>query len=276
MPEGDTVFRTAARLRPVLAGRTIEAARARNRDFPAGSLVGRTFAVVEARGKHLLMHLDDQRTIHSHLGMHGSWHLYQPGEPWRKDRRQAALVIEVPDSVCICFFPKVLQILSPDQLRRHVHLTRLGPDLLAEQVDEAEVLRRFRAHGSTPVGEAVMNQSIVAGIGNVYKSEILFLTRTNPLIPVGHLSDEQILKITQTARRWMAKNLTGCPRRTRFALDRQRLWVYGRSGKPCFECGQRIQLRRQGDLGRTTYWCPQCQAAPTFPESPAADVRVRF
>jgi len=171
---------------------------------------------------------------------------------------------------------KVLQLLSPDQLRRHIHLTRLGPDLLAEQVDEAEVLRRFRAHDPTPIGEAVMNQSIVAGIGNVYKSEILFLTRTNPLTPVGHLSDEHVLKIAQTARRWMANNLTGYPRRTRSALGRQRLWVYGRSGKPCFECGQRIQLRRQGDLGRTTYWCPQCQAAPTFPEPPAADVRVRF
>jgi endonuclease-8 len=194
--------------------------------------------------------------------MHGSWHLYQPGEPWRQDRRQAALMIELPSCVCICFSPKVLQLLSADQLRRHVHLTRLGPDLLAEQVDEAEVLRRFRAHDPTPIGEAVMNQSIVAGIGNVYKSEILFLTRTNPLVPVGRLSDEQILKIAQTARRWMAKNLTGYPRRTRSALDGQRLWVYGRSGKPCFECGQLIQLRRQGDLGRTTYWCPQCQTAP--------------
>ncbi|NLF69723.1 MAG: Fpg/Nei family DNA glycosylase [Candidatus Anammoximicrobium sp.] len=275
MPEGDTIFRTAARLRPVLTGRTIAAARARDPGFPAGSLPGRTFAAVEARGKHLLMHLDDQRTIHSHLGMHGSWHLYRPGETWQKDRRQAALVLELPEVVCICFSPKVLQLLSADQLRRHLQLTGLGPDLLAEHVDEAEVLRRFRTHDSTPIGEAVMNQSIVAGIGNVYKSEVLFLTRTNPLIPVGHLSDEQLLRIAHTARQWLAKNLTGYPRRTRSALDGQRLWVYGRSGKPCFACGQRIQLRRQGDQGRTTYWCPHCQAAPTLAGSPAADVRVQ-
>ena len=261
MPEGDTIFRTAARLRPVLAGRTIEAARARDPAFPAATLLGRTIAGVEAHGKHLLMPLDDQRTIHSHLGLHGSWHMYQPGEPWRKDRRQAALVLDVPNSVCICFSPKLLQLLSADQLRHHVHLTRLGPDLLAERVDDAEVLRRFRTHDPTPIGEAVMNQTIVAGIGNVYKSEILFLTRINPLLPVSRLSDQQILQVAQTARRWMAKNLAGYPRRTRPALDGQRLWVYGRGGKPCFECGRLIQVRRQGDLGRTTYWCPECQAA---------------
>jgi endonuclease-8 len=260
MPEGDTIFRTAARLRPVLVGRAIEAAQARAPSFPAGSLVGRAFSTVEARGKHLLMHLDDHRTLHSHLGMHGSWHLYPPGEPWRKDRRLAALVLEVPGSVVVCFSPKVLQLLSADQLRRHAHLARLGPDLLAEQVDDAEVLRRFRVHDRTPIGEAVMNQSIVSGIGNVYKSEVLFLTRTNPMTTVGQLSDEQLLNIAQTARQWLAKNLTGDPRRTRSALDGQRLWVYGRCGKACFVCGQRIQLRRQGDLGRTTYWCPKCQA----------------
>ena len=261
MPEGDTIFRTAARLRPLLAGREIHAARAREPSFPAGTLVGRAIAAVEACGKHLLMHLDDGRTVHSHLGMHGSWHWYPPGAPWQKDRRLAALVLEVPGSICVCFSPKVLQLLSADQLRRHPHLTQLGPDLLAERVDEAEVLRRFRVHDRTPIGEAVMNQSIVAGIGNVYKSEILFLTRTNPLTTVGQLSDERLLSIAHTARQWLAKNLTGYPRRTRSALDGQRLWVYGRSGKACFVCGQRIQLQRQGDLGRTTYWCPGCQVA---------------
>ena len=260
MPEGDTIFRTAARLRPVLVGGQIQAARARQPAFPAASLIGRTLTAVDARGKHLLMHLEDGRAIHSHLGMHGSWHLYRPGEAWHKDPRWAALVLEIPQVVCVCFSPKLLQLLSADQLRRHAHLARLGPDLLADQVDEAEVLRRFRSHDRAPIGEAVMNQTIVAGIGNVYKSEILFLTRTNPWTKVGCLSDEQILSIAQTARQWLAKNLSGAPRRTRASLDGQRLWVYGRSGKPCFVCGQTIQLRRQGDAGRTTYWCGQCQA----------------
>jgi endonuclease-8 len=260
MPEGDTIFRTAARLRPVLVGGSIQAARARQRAFPADSLIGRVFTAVEARGKHLLMHLDDGRTIHSHLGMHGSWHLYRIGEAWQKDRRWAALILEIPDIVCGCFSPQVLQLLSADQLRRHPHLAQLGPDLLAEQVDDAELLRRFRVHDGAPIGEAVMNQTIVSGIGNVYKSEVLFLTRTNPWTTVGCLSDAQILGIAQTARHWLAKNLSGAARRTRSSLDGQRLWVYGRSGKPCFVCGRPIELRRQGDLGRTTYWCAQCQA----------------
>jgi len=259
MPEGDTIFRTATRLRPVLVGGSIQAARAREPSFPADSLVGCTFSAVEARGKHLLMHLDDARTIHSHLGMHGSWHLYRPGERWQKDPRRAALELEIPIAVCVCFSPTVLQLLSADQLLRVRQLAQLGPDLLAEQVDDAEVLRRFRIHDRVPIGEAVMNQTIVAGIGNVYKSEVLFLARTNPWTTVGRLSDAQILNIVQTARQWLAKNLTGDPRRTRSALDGRRLWVYGRSGRPCLVCGRRIELRRQGDSGRTTYWCAQCQ-----------------
>ena len=268
MPEGDTVFRTAARLRPVLVGGSIWAARSRQREFPADSLLGRTFSAVEARGKHLLMHLDDGRTIHSHLGMHGSWHLYRPGEPWQKAPRWAALILEIPAAVSICFSPKVLQLLSADQLRRHPCLARLGPDLLAEHVDDEEVLRRFRTHKRTPIGEAVMNQRIVSGIGNVYKSEVLFLTRINPWKTVAALSDAQILDIAHTARQWLAKNRTGSPRRTRSSLDGQRLWVYGRCGKPCLVCGGLVRLRRQGDLGRTTYWCPQCQTDQTqMPEA---------
>jgi endonuclease-8 len=105
-----------------------------------------------------------------------------------------------------------------------------------------------------------MNQTIVCGIGNVYKSEILFLTKTNPFIPVGQMTDEALMHLVHTARKWMMKNLAGYPRQTRFALDGARLWVYGRSGKACFECGQPIQVSRQGDLGRTTFWCPHCQS----------------
>ena len=192
MPEGDTIFRTATRLRPLLQGRAIVAARARWPDFPADSLVDRVVTSVEARGKHLLIHTDDSRTIHSHLGMHGAWHVYRPGESWQKSERQAALVIETAEDVCVCFNPKLLEMLTATRLRRHPHLCRLGPDVLADGLDEDE-------------------------------------------------------------------NLGRSPRQTRFGLDGARLWVYGRSGKACFTCGQRIRLSRQGDLGRTTFWCPSCQ-----------------
>jgi endonuclease-8 len=259
MPEGDTILRTAARLRPLLQGRAVVAARTTASDFPADSLVGRTVTSVEARGKHLLIHTDDSRTIHSHLGMHGAWHVYRPDEPWQKDEQRAALVIQTDESVCVCFHPKLLELLSSTRLRRHPHLSRLGPDLLADGLNEDEILRRFRIHDPTPIGEAVMNQTIVCGIGNVYKSEVLFLAKVNPFVAVAELTDDALLRIVHTAKKWMTKNLLGYPRRTRFSLDGARLWVYGRRGKACLTCGQRIRLSRQGDLGRTTFWCPGCQ-----------------
>jgi endonuclease-8 len=286
MPEGDTIFRTAVRLRPVLEQRRIASASASQDGLDAASLAGRSVTSIEARGKHLLIHIDDRRAIHSHLGMHGSWHVYAAGEAWQKNPRLARLVLyadaadddartSTPDdaatkestqtptgaeSVCVCFHPKVLELLTEMRLRRHPHLSRLGPDLLAGELDDAEVLRRFRVQNPTPIGHAVMNQTIVCGIGNVYKSEVLFLTRVNPFVPVAELSDQQILQIAHTAQDWLRRNVAGgYPRRTRFGLDGGRLWVYGRSNRSCFVCGQRILVRRQGDLGRTTFWCPQCQ-----------------
>jgi len=258
MPEGDTIYRTAVRLREVLCGRRITASRSNDPQLPTSSLVGCQVTSIEARGKHLLIHIEDN-TVHSHLGMTGSWHVYSPGEAWQKNERRAMLVLEARDVVCVCFSPKTLQLLGPDALRRHPHLRRLGPDLLGDPPDPAKMLRRFRVHDPTPIGQAVMNQTIVCGIGNVYKSEILFLCRVNPFAAVGQLKDETILELLACARDLMQKNLRGSPRYTRFSLDGRRHWVYGRHGQKCFECGQRVCLSRQGDLGRTTFWCPICQ-----------------
>jgi len=260
MPEGDTIFRSAARLRSVLQGHPIRAAESRDPALRAESLKDRLVTVVEARGKHLLMHLDDGRVIHSHMGMHGAWHVYQPEQPWHKPARQAALCLQVPDAVCVCFNPKTLELLSEAGFRRHPYLSRLGPDLLAEALDDDEILRRFRVHNARPIGEAVMDQTIVCGIGNVYKSEVLFLCRIDPFLAVQQLSDDQLRSLIQRARQLMSRNLQGYPRRTRFGLDGGRVWVYGRGGEPCLVCGTPIRIRRQGDLGRTTYWCPACQA----------------
>jgi len=259
MPEGDTIYRTAVRLRAVLEGRRIETARGREAALAAESLSGTEVASIEARGKHLLIHLGDGRALHTHLGMHGAWHIYQPGEPWRKPERRAGIVLETGGTVAVCFNPKTLELLTPDRLRRHEHLRRLGPDLLARRFDAPEALRRFRVHNPTPIGEALMNQSIVCGIGNVYKSEILFLSRIDPFVPIASLPDEGILALMEKARDLMSRNLEGYPRRTRFSCDRSRHWVYGRSGKPCLVCGGTIRIRRQGDQGRTTFWCPTCQ-----------------
>jgi endonuclease VIII len=259
MPEGDTIYRAATRLRPILEGQPVERARARWDQIDAASLVGHTVTGVEARGKHLLFHFDDGRALHSHMGMTGSWHIYRLGEGWQKPEHRAAIVLEGPQYLVVCFTPKTLELLSAAALRRHPYLQRLGPDLLGGQLDEAEVLRRFRTHDVTPIGEAVMNQTIACGVGNVYKSEVLFLLHIDPLAPVGTLSDEQVLAIVRKSRELMQQNLEGYPRTTRHALDGRRVWVYGRSGQACFVCGTAIELFRQGDLGRTTYWCPKCQ-----------------
>ena len=267
MPEGDTIFWTAARLRPLLQGQTILAARSRVPGLAADALVQRTVQSVEARGKHLLIGLDNRSTIHSHLGMHGAWHVYARGETWQKAEWQAALVVEVPGAVCVCFHPQILELLTAAQLQRHAHLSQLGPDLLGDNIEEAEVLRRFRGHNPIPIGEAVMNQTIVCGIGNVYKSEVLFIARVHPFQTVGTLSDEQILQIVRTAIECMQRNLDGYPRRTRLGLSGGRTWVYGRQGKRCFVCGEPIRLRRQGELGRTTCWCPRCQPLSLVPSA---------
>jgi endonuclease-8 len=211
------------------------------------------------------------------MGMTGSWHIYGERATWRKPRRLASLAVLLgaaeasgnsppfhlrgPHRV-VCFTPKTLELLSAHSFLRHPYLTRLGPDLLARHWDENAVLRRFRQRPQMPIGVAVMDQSLVCGIGNVYKSELLFLTRISPFVAVCELEDDRIVGLLREARRLMRKNLAGqTRRRTRFAGDGHRLWAYRRSGQPCLVCGQLIQMRRQGDLGRSTYWCPRCQAA---------------
>lgn len=261
MPEGDTIHRAATRLKAVLNGQTVERAESRwLGDAAANSLVGRRIDGVEARGKHLLITFDDQRVLHSHMGMTGSWHIYRPGEPWQKPVQRAALSLDCPQVCVVCFTPKLLELLTATQLRRHDYLNRLGPDLLAEPATSEEVLARFRQANNTTIGEASLNQTIVSGIGNVYKSELLFELRIHPLALVRDLSDLQLLALTAKASELMAKNLTGRPRTTRFALDGGRFFAYGRSGKPCYTCGTLIEVIRQGDAGRTTYFCPRCQA----------------
>lgn len=262
MPEGDTIYRSATQLRKVMVDQTITAAKCHNPRFvsplPEDSLVARQCTAVEPRGKHLLMHLSDGAAIHSHMGMTGSWHLYRRGATWRKPRNYASLAMEVAAWEVVCFTPPTLELLTADQLRRHEHLNRLGPDLLDPQFRVASALPRFHAHDQVAIGEAVMNQRIVCGIGNVYKSELLFLERFNPFAPVSTFADEQLARLLQRARKLMARNLHGERRTTRFRGG-GRLWVYGRVGKPCLQCGTTVRMQRQGDAGRSTYWCPECQ-----------------
>jgi endonuclease-8 len=260
MPEGDNIHRAATRLQAVLAGQMIERAESGWLGAAANSIQGRRINEVQARGKHLLIVFDDDRVLHSHMGMTGSWHIYRPGEPWQKPAQRAAIWMECKDVCVVCFTPKLLEILSAASLRRHDYLNRLGPDLLAGPTSDEVVLARFRLCNDLPIGQAIMNQTVVSGIGNVYKSEILFQVHLHPLTPVSDLNDDQILQLVAKASDLMAQNLAGRPRTTRHALDGGRFYVYGRRGKPCYRCGSAIDLIRQGDAGRTTYFCPRCQS----------------
>lgn len=268
MPEGDTIYRAAARLRAVLEGREVLRAESARLGAAVKSFIGHKVTAVQARGKHLLFEFDDGRVLHSHMGMTGSWHIYRPGEPWQKPAHRAQIMLQGADVCVVCFTPPLLEILTAAGVRRHDYLNRLGPDLLAGPPAAAEVIARFRQANQLPIGEAVMNQTIVSGIGNVYKSELLFQLGLHPLRPVSALSDEELLSLTTKATAMMERNLSGRPRTTRYALDGGRFYTYGRSGKPCYRCRTPIALIRQGDLGRTTYFCPQCQAADAATSPP--------
>lgn len=259
MPEGDTIFRTAVQLRKVLDGEIIADASGRWEIENAASLIGFRVTGIESRGKHLLIHFDDGRVVHSHMGMTGAWHIYRVGEAWGKSERAAALVLTTDRFCVVCFSPKLIELVSAQRLKRDEYLNRLGPDLLGPPVESRTILERFHTQKSVPIGQAVMNQTVICGIGNVYKSEVLFLEQIHPATPVGSLSDEQILAIVEQAVRLMRRNLEGHPRRTRF-LPGSATWVYSRARQPCFKCGTAVAMIRQGDLGRSTYFCPTCQA----------------
>lgn len=263
MPEGDTIHRAASQMRQAIDDSTIVEASARRDLMVTSKLLGKRVCAVRAQGKHLFLHLDDAHVIHSHMGMTGSWHLYPTHAKWSKPKRLAHLVLEFDNGVtCVCFTPKVLELMTEKALKRHPYLAKLGPDLLADEFDEAEALRRFRIHDVTPLGVAVLNQTLVCGIGNVYKSELLFLNGWNPFARVSCFSDAQLRQLFRAARKLLRRNLGGAPRRTRMGRDGPRLWVYNRSGERCLKCGTKIRMRRQGDLGRSTYWCPECQPTP--------------
>lgn len=261
MPEGDTIFRAAATLRRALLGATVTrvggSVAAVSRATPG--LEGLRIDEVRAAGKHLLVRFDDGRTLRTHMRMTGSWHLYRPGEAWQKPERGARVVLETPERVAVCFHAPEIELLAAGTEGRSA-VARLGPDLLAADTDPADVAARWAARPELPIGVAVMRQHLAAGIGNVYKSETLFLCGVDPFRRVGELRADALVEIARTARRLMQANLDhGGPRTTR-SRGGGRLWVYGRSGRRCYRCGTVIRMRRQGTDGRSTYFCPGCQA----------------
>jgi len=259
VPEGDTLHRVAIQISSQICGKQILAARANAELTRAPELAGHRLQSAEARGKHLLLTVDNGITVHSHLGMTGSWHIYPRGERWRKPPQRAALALRFDSHDLVCFSPKLIKLETGAEIRRNSMLNRLGPDLLADSFDEVAALMRLRRRSQLPVGEALMNQQLVAGIGNVYKSEILFMNRLNPFRPVADLDDAILLKCLHSSRRYMRRNLEGLRRKFRGTTHGDRLWVYRRRGLGCLECATPIEMRRQGEAARSTYYCPTCQ-----------------
>jgi endonuclease-8 len=255
MPEGDTIFRAARTLSARLAKKTVLAFSSPLPKLRDANVAGHAIDRIEARGKNLLFFFDDGRVLHTHMRMTGSWHVYLPKEKWQRPASQARVVLEVEGCVAVCFNAPVVELLSPTGLRRHEQLRALGPDILAADFDLVEAIRRLRARANVAVGEAVMHQASIAGIGNIYKSEGLFACRIDPFRKVGDLEEDALSRLLDETQRFMKANLSNGARR----FGRRSAWVYGRTGKACFICEDRVAARPQGEAMRVTYYCPTCQ-----------------
>lgn len=262
MPEGDTVWRTARRLHEALAGGTVTRCDLRVPQLATVDLTGRRVLDVASRGKHLLTRFEGGLTLHSHLGMEGSWQVRSaggrrsPGGPAHEIRALLGTV----DQLAVGFRLPVLELLRT--AGEDAVVGRLGPDLLGDDWDPEEALRRLSADPARPVGEALLDQRNLAGIGNVYRSELCFLARVPPWTPVGEVPAPA--RLVALARRLLVANRGRVRRSTTGELRRDReLYVYGRARRPCRRCGAAI---RSGSLGppgeqRIGYWCPRCQPA---------------
>ena len=266
MPEGDTIAKAADALNRALAGKRITRTDFRVPALAATDLAGQTITEVVARGKHLLMRTDGGLTIHTHLKMEGAWKLEPAGRRVADPRDEVRLVVETETATAVgtqLGIVELFQTRDEDGVLGH-----LGPDLLGPDWDPDEAVRRFTAKPGRSIGEVLLDQTVMAGIGNIFKCEICFLRGVEPATPVGDVPDPAA--VVDLARRLLLANrstgnqiTTGDPRRGRSH------WVYGRGGEPCRRCGTRIERRIDGRAdeagARVTYWCPSCQ--------PAADVR---
>lgn len=278
MPEGDTIFRAARTLHRALAGHVVTrfetayAPLARVHDDTP--ITGRTIEAVEAHGKHMIMRFSGENAgsgtrgplvLRTHMRMHGSWHIYRPGERWQRPPREMRVLIATDAFVAVAFNVPDAEFERAGDVGRRDPIARLGPDLLAEgDFDSAGAVRRLRERGAMPIAEALLDQRALAGIGNVFKSEVLFEGGVHPRTPVGTLDDDQLAALVAIARRQLAANVTTAgPRYGRRTTGRMAVsegqWVYGRSGRPCRRCGTPIAFARQGLGARPTYWCPTCQ-----------------
>jgi len=278
MPEGDTIFRTARTLGRALGGKAITAFRSTypyltrfNDDSP---LAGQTVESVESRGKWLFIHFSGGATLATHMLMSGSWHIYRHGQPWQQPRFNMRIVIENEDYIAVGFKVPVAEMHTVQSLARDRRFPHSNLDVLNLGFDASEAALRVAAHRNEEIGDVLLHQEVIAGVGNVFKSEVCFVTETNPFALVAALSLAQIQALIVASVRLVRANVLedsgdsivtygGRHRRTTHSSDSsESLWVYGRAGEPCRRCGELLRRRIQGPDARVTFWCPQCQPMP--------------
>ncbi len=271
MPEGDTIFRAAQTLHRVFAGTVVthfeSAFPQLNRVVVDRPLHGRTVESVVSRGKHLLMTFSGDLILRTHMRMNGSWHVYPAGALWKRPVRDMRILVATADAVAVGFNIPVAEFLRARELATHKQLASLGPDLLGPTFDAIRVVESMRTRRE-PIADVLLDQRVMAGVGNVFKSEILFLAGINPFVNASSLGVDQLERIVAIARELLRANVLPASRtlspafgrRTTRSLDpREKLWVYGREGKPCRRCGTPIQAHTTGLDARLMFWCPRCQ-----------------
>jgi endonuclease-8 len=285
MPEGDTIFRAARTLHRALAGHVVtrfeSVLPALTRVHDDAPITGRTIDRVDSVGKHLLIHFSGDLVLRTHMRMSGSWHIYRPGERWQRPPIDMRVVIGTDQFVAVAFNVPIAEFETEHTLQRNESVGSIGPDLLSETFDADAALQRLRAHDEGDIAETLLNQRAMSGIGNIFKSEVLFVAGINPFTPVPALSDDELRHIIATARRLLKANVTshsGEGITTHFTLrstsvraePNDRVWVYHRAGQPCRTCGTAIASRKHGPYARGTYWCPSCQPTRSITTSTSA------
>jgi len=256
MPEGDTIHYAANRIRPILAGRVPELRtphpRLRGNRWPE-RLVGREITAVDAHGKHLFLHFEGDLVIHSHLRMTGWWGVFARGERWRRSPKRAWLVLRTGGREVVQFDGPVLDLMTASRTRFDQQLAALGPDVLAPEFDRERFLRRLREDDPTrAIGDALLDQRTVAGLGTIWRTEGCFAAALDPWRPTGRVSDADVMAVIDAVRPRMARSAQD-------GFDRGDIAIYGKPGQPCPRCGRRVRSSGQGENNRRTYWCPGCQ-----------------
>jgi len=278
MPEGDTIFRTARSMGRALIGKPITGFRSSypllTRFHDDTPITGQIVDRVESRGKWLLIHFSAGATLATHMLMNGSWHLYRTGERWQKPSRDMRIVLENREYQAVAFTVPVARIYTEQALARETRIPQPGSDVLSTDFDPIMAATRLRACGGEEVGDVLLHQQVLAGVVNVFKSEVCFVESVNPFCLVSALDDEQVAALIRTSQRLVAANVLedaadrivtyrGQQLRTTHHSDpRESLWVYGRSGEPCRRCCNSIRHRLQGPDARVTFWCQTCQHMP--------------